>query len=336
MKTFYVLCSLFLCLSLNAQFSYSYAPAKWTTTLTPGSNGSVNTSGAPGSITITGSDGPSAANMDVDYTITVKASGPFSFSWSYHTNDSDADPQYDIAGVLINGSFTQLSSNIAGNINQSGNWSGSVASGTVIGFRLRATDNIYGNATFTISSFSPPGGVLPLNLLSFNAQKQNSAIQLVWTTAAETNFSHFIVEHSATTNNFNTLEIVKATGHAGAYTTVDQHPSSGNNFYRLKMVDTDGSFTYSKTIAVNNANSVADISISPNPPANHFTIQLEAASASVETISIINAAGALMQQHKLSVEQGKNRFPVNITSLSKGIYFVQLMNSGTTLQLVKQ
>jgi hypothetical protein len=336
MKTFYVLCSLLFCLSLNAQFSYGYAPAKWTTTLTPGSNGSVNSSGAPGSIIITGSDGASATNMDVDYTITAKASGPFSFSWSYHTNDSDADPQYDLAGVLVNGSFIQLSVNTLNLVNQSGSWSGTVTAGTVIGFRIRATDNVFGNATFTISNFSPPGGVLPLNLLSFNAQKQNSAIQLVWTTAAETNFSHFVVERSATADNFTTLQTVKATGQTEAYAIIDQHPLTGTNFYRLKMVNNDGSFTWSKTIAVNNANPVSGISISPNPAANHFTIQLEAASASLETVTITNAAGATVQQQQLSVEQGKNQFPVSITNLAKGIYFVQLMSSGTTVQLVKQ
>lgn len=336
MKTFYVLCSLFFSLSLNAQFSYSYAPAKWTTTLTPGSNGSVNTSGAPGSIIITGSDGAPANDMDVDYTITALASGPFSFSWSYHTNDTDADPQYDIAGVLINGIFTRLTSNTAGNINQSGSWSGSVTAGTVIGFRLSAIDNVFGNATFTISNFSPPGGVLPVNLLSFNAQKKNGSIQLEWITAAETNFSHFVVEHSATANNFTTLQSVKATGQTAPYTIIDKQPFPGTNFYRLKMVNDDGSFTRSKTILVNNDNPVSGISISPNPATNHFTIQMEAASASIETISIINAAGATVQQQKLSAEQGKNRFSINIAGLAKGVYFVQLMSSGATLQLVKQ
>ncbi|HWI93105.1 MAG TPA: T9SS type A sorting domain-containing protein [Flavisolibacter sp.] len=336
MKTFYVLCFLFFCLSLNAQFSYGYAPVKWTTTLTPGSSGSVNASGAPASITITGSDGASATNMDVDYTITAKASGPFSFSWSYHTNDTDKDPQYDLAGVLINGAFTQLSVNTLNLVNQSGSWSGTVTAGTVIGFRLRATDNVFGNATFTISNFSPPGGVLPVNLLSFDAQKQNTAVQLVWTTASEKFFSHFIVERSATANDFSTLQTIKATSGAEPYTAIDQHPLPGTNFYRLKMVDDDGTYTYSKTIAVNTANSVSAISISPNPAANHCTLQMEAAAAASETIIIINATGSIVHQQKLYLQTGTNHFLIDISGLAKGIYFVQLKNSSAVLQLVKQ
>ena len=335
MKIFYVLCCLFFCLSLNAQFSYGYAPAKWTTTLTPGSSGSVNASGAPASITITGSDGASATNMDVDYTITAKASGPFSFSWAYHTNDTDKDPQYDLAGVLINGAFTQLSVNTLNLVNQSGNWSGTVTAGTVIGFRLRATDNVFGNATFTISNFSPPGGVLPVNLLSFDAQKQNTAVQLVWTTASEKSFSHFIVERSADPNNFMILQTIKATGSTEPYTAIDQHPLQGTNFYRLKMVDDDGAYTYSKTIAISTGNSVSAISISPNPAASRCTLQMEVASAASETISIINTAGSIVHQQELYLQTGTNHFSIDISGLAKGIYFVQLKNSSAALQLVK-
>lgn len=336
MKTFYVLCSLLFCLSLNAQFSYSYAPVKWTTTLTPGSNGSVNSSAAPASITITGSDGASATNMDVDFTITAKASGPFSFSWSYHTNDTDKDPQYDLAGVLINGAFTQLSVNTVNLVDQSGNWSGSVTAGTVIGFRLRATDNVFGNATFTISNFSPPGGVLPVNLLSFDAQKQNAGIQLAWTTAAEKSFSHFVVERSASANNFSTLQTMKATGQSQPYTTLDEHPFPGINFYRLKMVDNDGGCSYSKTIAVNTGTAVSNMAVAPNPAVNSFTLRLQSVSASSETVRIMNAAGTIMQQQNIFLQAGTNQVVVDIAGLAKGIYFVQLMSSGTTLQLLKQ
>src|SRR6476661_3156192 len=100
MRNLYLSFFALLCIVLNAhaQFSGNYAPAKFTTTLTPGANGSVNASGAPASITITGSDDPtntSNVTMDVDYTARAAASGIMKFDWSYHTNDSYNDPQYD-------------------------------------------------------------------------------------------------------------------------------------------------------------------------------------------------------------------------------------------------
>lgn len=336
MKCIYLFCILLSCLSSEAQFKFGYAPSKWSTALSPGSTGSVNTAAAPTSITITGSDGVQANNIDVDYTITAVASGPFSFSWSYHTNDSDKDPQYDRAFVLVGGTTTQLSANTLNLVDQSGTWSGSATAGAVIGFRLRATDNIYGNATFTISNFSPPGGVLPVNLLSFTAQKQNTSVVLAWQSAAETNFSHYLIQRSTDGVSFNNLQKVTAIGENKTYKVVDAHPAPGNNYYRLKMVDNDSAATYSKTINLDMGYRGLAFSIAPNPAKDVCTVRINAASSFAETISITNAAGAIMSFEKIRLHEGVNEKQINIAGLAKGIYWLSLQTSGCTLQLVKQ
>jgi hypothetical protein len=335
MKAFYFLCFLLLCYSSKAQFSNGYAPSKWNTLLTPGSNGSVNTTGAPNSITLIGSDGAEATNMDVDYTITALATGLFSFSWAYHTNDTDADPQYDIAGVLVNGTFTQLTNNTPGSINQTGNYSTSVTAGTVIGFRLRAVDNIFGNATFTISSFSSPGGTLPIKLLSFTGQKQKAIVELAWASSSEINFSHFIVERSGDAANFYSLLTLQAGSNNGQYHLVDKQPLSGTNFYRLKMVDSDGSTSYSKTITIN-MESVVVFAVSPNPASEHLTVRINAASAFNETLVITNMAGVTVARQNLSLSKGINYRKVKLSDLAKGIYIAQLQTSGFATRFIKQ
>jgi hypothetical protein len=335
MRAFYILCLLFFCASAKAQFSYDYAPSKWTTFLTPGSNGSVNTAGAPNSITITGSDGASATNMDVDYTITAMATGVLSFSWSYHTNDTDEAPQYDIAGVLVNGTFTQLTDDTPGNINQTGSFSTSVTAGNTIGFRLRATDNVFGNATFIISTFTSPATTLPVKLLSFTALKQNAAVQLVWSTAFEKDFSHFVVEHSADAINFSSLRIVKAGAQNGQYNLVDEHPFSGTNFYRLKMVDNDGSADYSKIMAIN-MEGILQFTILPNPARDQLMFYLNTSSVFTERVSITNMAGVVVAEQNISLSEGINHHRINIASLAKGIYIIKLQTSGVSAQVIKQ
>lgn len=338
MRFFYLCCLALLCLSSKAQFSFAYAPSKWTTTLSANSNGFVNTSGAPGSIIITGSDAatsPSTA-ADIDYTITALASGPFSFSWSYHSNDGDKDPQYDLAGVLINGTFTQLSASTLNLVDQSGTWSGSVAAGTVFGFRIQATDNYYGNATFTISNFSPPGGVLPVQLISFNAQKQNSAVVLNWQSAAETAFSHFNVERSVNGQVFSTLQTVKALGNNSTYSITDNNPSAGYNYYRLKMADSNGMASYSKTISVDMRHAGIGFSIAPNPAREQCTIHINAAAAYTEMVTVTNSAGTVVAKEKIALQPGLNQKALNIASLPKGVYLLTLQTCGLTLQLVKQ
>jgi hypothetical protein len=135
-------------------FSGPYAPANWTTTLN-NSNGSVDTTGAPTSITILGSDNGSGLPGDTDFTIPVPASGTISFDWDYLTNDSGG-PFFDVFGYLLNGTFVQLTDDLGG-LSQSGTTSVPVNAGDVFGFRVNSFDNDFGPAQATISNFDGPG-----------------------------------------------------------------------------------------------------------------------------------------------------------------------------------
>ncbi len=132
-------------------FAGPYAPANWTQSI--GGDGSINTGGAPGSITLNGSDDYSGYK-NVDFTIAAPASGTVSFDWSYSSFDFDG-PEYDPFGYLLNGSFAQLTDS-AGSNDQSGTASFSVLAGDVFGFRQNSDDSQYGRASTTISNFNGP------------------------------------------------------------------------------------------------------------------------------------------------------------------------------------
>jgi len=139
---------------LQQDFAGPYAPANWTLT-TNGGDGSVNTAGAPSSITLNGSDSGSNNFINTDYTISAAASGPVSFNWNYSTEDS---PGFDGFGYLLNGAFTQLA-----DFDSLGSSQFNVANGDIFGFRVFSTDDIFGRGTATISNFSAPvPGPLPL------------------------------------------------------------------------------------------------------------------------------------------------------------------------------
>jgi hypothetical protein len=335
MKNLYTFCLIFLSICSHAQFSGAYAPSNWTTTLSSGSTGSVNTSGAPGSITLNGSDGAGGTNVDVDYTITATASGALNFNWSYHTNDSDTDPSFDLAGVLINGVFTQLSNN-AGSVTQSGSYTVSVSAGNVIGFRIRATDNVMGDATLTISAFSPPTGVLPVKLVSFTAQQSNDQVQLQWTTASEIDFSHFVVERSGDGINFKAIHTITSGASTRQYNYTDENPLTTTAYYRLRLVDNNSSYVYSKTVSVKaDSNLPVTVNISPNPASNYLLIRVHATTLFRETISIVTPAGVVLKEESLQLAQGLNSKQLNIASFSKGVYFIRLKTTGTVMQIVK-
>ena len=149
-------------MQLQQDFAGVYAPGNWTFTSDPAlGDGSVDTSGAPASITITGSDNGFSSgffsNANTDYTIAVGLAGPVSFNWSYSSTDS---PPFDGFGYLLNGNFTLLADNVS---QGSGFTQFNVLAGDTFGFRVFALDNCRDPGIATISNFSAPvPGPLPL------------------------------------------------------------------------------------------------------------------------------------------------------------------------------
>lgn len=147
-----------------AQFSGVYDPAipgTWATShFLPGTTdlGSVDTSSAPGSITLVGPDTGSGDFSRLEFTIVAPAAGQVSFSWSYVSNDNTVDPLWDPAGYRYGAGpaqLTQLSVD-AGTVSQSGSVSFNVTAGQTFGFYVTSLDNTGGYATLTISNFTAP------------------------------------------------------------------------------------------------------------------------------------------------------------------------------------
>jgi len=133
------------------QFAGYYAPANWTQSIQ--GDGSINTGGAPASISLFSADDYSATNQNTDFTIAAPLAGTVSFDWTYST--ADWTPEYDPFGYLLNGGFTQLTDNDS-SLTQSGSVSFSVLAGDVFGFRQNSNDSYYGRASTTISNFNGP------------------------------------------------------------------------------------------------------------------------------------------------------------------------------------
>jgi hypothetical protein len=142
----------------QAQFSGALAPATWTTSITgPTFASVVNTSGAPGSISIRGGDDPTGGGCPDGTSpgflggcqIQWSHAGPvnFTFHWSYAT--SDISPQYDSFGMLIDGVRTELTAN-GGDVTQSGNALAHAVSS--FGWYINCSDCTGGAAAATISA----------------------------------------------------------------------------------------------------------------------------------------------------------------------------------------
>ncbi len=135
-------------------FTGYYDVSNWTTFLE--GDGSMDLSGAPLTVMLTGSDSGTLSSLLVSFTIAAATSGFFDFDWDYVTQDNA--PGFDKA-FYLNDVLVQLTNN-SGAKNQSGSISVPVTSGDIIGWQVDTFDDRFGAAQLTISNFSAPNPLI--------------------------------------------------------------------------------------------------------------------------------------------------------------------------------
>ena len=123
------------------------------------------------------------------------------------------------------------------------------------------------NQTEFISIGSRGVSPLPVRLVSFSALQLDGQVQLKWQSAEEKNTAYFEVERSADGKNFALVLTKKAQGNSSSlvsYNAIDSNPISGTSYYRLKMVNLDGTFEYSSMVSVSSEGAV-QVRAYPNP-----------------------------------------------------------------------
>ena len=165
-----------------------------------------------------------------------------------------------------------------------------------------------------------PLGPLPVKLLSFTAEYSGSAHLVKWITTEEINTDHFEVQRSANGRDFISLgNVAPAGGPAigAAYNKLVAQPWTGNNFYRLKIVDTDGSVAFSNIVLLKNMDGL-QVAVFPNPAADVLYVRIPPVNNTVViTAKLYDANGKLLMQPVLKA--GSNN-PVSVEQLAAGVY----------------
>ena len=181
--------------------------------------------------------------------------------------------------------------------------------------------------------------VIPVELIDFQAKWAQNAkphlnstpqntpntegVLLTWQTAQEIRFHHFEIEKSGDSKIWQKLTNVKAMGQGSNYETIDDKPRYGVNYYRLKMVDNDGTFTYSKIASVDWTKPTATTwSVFPNPVKDKLFLTGNEDVSGEQTVQIFDAIGKLVTQTTLQ----KLRNGLSVNELASGTYFMEMMN----------
>jgi hypothetical protein len=189
--------------------------------------------------------------------------------------------------------------------------------------------------SFSTFRFHTSGGIgqpLPVELVSFTGYNQKDKNVLNWITASELNSNRFEIEKSISgTEGWSYIGQQKAVGGTTltSYTFYDNQPVVGNNYYRLKIIDDDGTFTYSQTIniPVDMATVNGIIKIFPNPTNGLVQIQLQSTKNVSSTLEISNLLGQKVASRDIALRIGITSVDVDLRELSSGTYIVSFTDA---------
>ncbi|MCG2615952.1 hypothetical protein LZZ85_16770 [Terrimonas sp. NA20] len=182
------------------------------------------------------------------------------------------------------------------------------------------------------------GSALPLNLLSFSASSQNGKAKLQWKTAMEENVKGFYIETSADASRFETIGFVNAKNqlnyeqlYAYEFTLpVAQQVS----FCRLRMVDMDGTTTYSKTVKLEAERSaVAAFGLYPNyiergqSEINLKRMQPLPAGIKAVNVKVLSGDGRVIKQQMITDASSSTSWKINTGVTGTGRYLVQISDA---------
>jgi hypothetical protein len=189
--------------------------------------------------------------------------------------------------------------------------------------------------TFPVTGFSgffvsTGNAVLPLTLLNFSGTVLQNSINLHWLTSDEIATKEFVIERSGNVNVFGGISTVKAQSAQGnkSYNYTDAVPLIGNNFYRLKMIDLDGKFSYSNVLKINFKTIISFLEIFPNPASSFLNIKITSGKKEHIILKVVDVAGKLTTKKALTVNNGITPTSLNIEKLSPGLYFLNTSVDG--------
>jgi choice-of-anchor B domain-containing protein len=241
---------------------------------------------------------------------------------------TDAVTGFTLGGVLVKINSTDMDKKAQSNI-QGDYKTGQVTAGTFSVTYSKAgyipqtvTGVVLANGVVTLQNVALQPAPVPVELIGFKGFMDKEKIKLTWKTANEVNVNSFEVEKLMTKNgleNWERITTTKANNAPSEYVSFDKNPQFGTNYYRLKTVDNDGSFDYSKVVAVEFSNTKPSVFLYPNPTKNRLFLSNNSFTDN-QNVLILDVVGKVVM--RTTIGQGRTGF--DIENLANGSYFLKV------------
>jgi hypothetical protein len=198
------------------------------------------------------------------------------------------------------------------------------------------SSDVYSGTMSGITSFSPftmgdRNVPLPVELLAFSATKVSKDVVLSWTTATESNNSHFAIERSVDGESFTAIDSLAGAGNSNNildYNYTDkQAVQSAVSYYRLRQVDFDGSFSYSQVVSVQGTANMTIGNIYPMPAMENINVPVEALRGGSCKADIYDLSGKLVHTETFSLGSASQTLSISTAALPQGMYVLSINNS---------
>ena len=169
--------------------------------------------------------------------------------------------------------------------------------------------------------------VTPLELQDFNVATTGNNANLNWQTQKEENADKFDIERRLSGKEFEIVGSVKAYGNRTSisqYTYNDNFLTEGLYEYRLKMIDIDGQFSYSKIATANVKFEGNDILLSPNPVHEKATLSIQNTQAEAISIQVIDLNGKVVYTKRIETILGNQDINLPLQHLHNGLYALKI------------
>jgi PKD repeat protein len=260
----------------------------------------------------------------VEYTVDRGSSwqnlGTVSPAWYNFTNNNFAS-SFPYGEPFFTGNFSNSFATFFYDVS-------SLSGNSQVGFRfVFKTDGSVTSAGVAIDDVALDGVAFPVELIDFDGEWRGALAHLYWKTATEQQNEGFVVERSTDGNLFSTIGFVDGKGNTSqghSYSFDDLNPGPALvNFYRLKQVDLDGSFTYLPTIELRRSDLPSRVRIYPNPVVDFLYLQ----SMREGEVMIRNLRGQVVKTGTL--QAGENR--LNLQELQSGMYLLTVMENSEVI-----
>ena len=165
---------------------------------------------------------------------------------------------------------------------------------------------------------------LPTRFINLTGQlKPNNTIKLNWETAADSDHDYFVIEKSSDGISFS--ETGRTAGQQLSF--IDINPFNGNNYYRVKAVDRNGQFSYSRVINISYKPVELLMTFYPNPVSNELNLRVKTFNPDNITICITDITGQIFYNQRVFANEINRDIKINTGSWPAKLYIIKAVNS---------